>query len=94
MKLFPVHSTDCLNCKLVPRYIPWEVISPYEEQAQKNHSQSLKRLAERGGLGIQEMYHVMTGQKLYPLVTFDIAFPFVLNAVAKYLFEVGRGVYQ
>ncbi len=30
--------------------IPWEIIAPHEAQAQRNHSQSLQRLAERGGL--------------------------------------------
>ena len=30
--------------------IPWELIAPHERQAQDNHDQSLKRLAERGGL--------------------------------------------
>ena len=30
--------------------IPWSVIAPHEAQCQKNHGQSLERLAERGGL--------------------------------------------
>ena len=31
--------------------IPWGIIDPHEEQARKNHGgQTLKRLAERGGL--------------------------------------------
>jgi len=34
-----------------PASIPWSVIAPHEKQALKNHGgQSLKRLAERGGL--------------------------------------------
>lgn len=32
-------------------YIPLDVIKSHEKQAIKNHSQTLKRLAERGGLG-------------------------------------------
>lgn len=43
--------------------IPWVVIAPCEDQAQRNHSQSLKRLAERGGLDPQEALWVLTGQK-------------------------------
>ena len=31
-------------------YIPLEVIKPHEKQAIRNHGQTLKRLAERGGL--------------------------------------------
>lgn len=41
--------------------IPWRVIAPHEEQAQRNHSQSLKRLAERGGLCWSEAWGVLTG---------------------------------
>ena len=33
------------------RAIPWALLSAHEEQAQHNHSQTLNRLAERGGLG-------------------------------------------
>lgn len=31
-------------------YIPLDIIEPHENQALKNHGQTLKRLAERGGL--------------------------------------------
>ena len=30
--------------------IPWSMIRPHERQAERNHSQSLERLAQRGGL--------------------------------------------
>ena len=40
--------------------IPWDFISSHEEQAQINHGQSLKRLNERGGLGLSELYCVLT----------------------------------
>ena len=32
-------------------YIPLDIIKPHEKQALRNHGQTLKRLAERGGLG-------------------------------------------
>lgn len=38
-------------------YIPWGVLS--EEMAMKNHSQTLQRLAQRGGLGPQEALMVI-----------------------------------
>ena len=41
--------------------VPWSLIAPYEAQAQKNHYQTLKRLAERGGLSISEAMAVMSG---------------------------------
>ncbi len=34
--------------------IRWSVIAGHEAQAQRNHYQSLERLAERGGLGVCE----------------------------------------
>jgi hypothetical protein len=39
--------------------IPWEMILPHEKQAYSNHYQTLKRLAERGGLGAHEALAVL-----------------------------------
>jgi hypothetical protein len=40
--------------------LPWEMISPHERQAQRNHGgQTLKRLAERGGLSAAEAVAVL-----------------------------------
>lgn len=39
--------------------LPWDMIAPHERQAQKNHSQTLARLAERGGLGADEAIAVL-----------------------------------
>lgn len=41
--------------------VPWEVMAPHESMAQKNHSQSLERLAERGGLSPGEAWCVVNG---------------------------------
>lgn len=35
-------------------YLPWAMIKPYEDQALRNHGQTLERLAERGGLSPRE----------------------------------------
>jgi hypothetical protein len=40
--------------------VPWSLIEPYDEQARKNHSQTLKRLAERGGLSMCEAMAIMS----------------------------------
>ncbi len=47
------HTGQCL----MVTQVPFSLLS--EDQAQRNHSQSLKRLAERGGLGHCEMVAVM-----------------------------------
>lgn len=46
-----------------PFSIPWSVLQPHEKQAIHNHGQTLKRLAERGGLCASEAIDVLTGQK-------------------------------
>lgn len=44
-------------------YIPWDFLAPHEHQALRNHDQTLKRLAERGGLGWNEVLDIITGNK-------------------------------
>jgi len=39
--------------------IPWSAIEPHRHQAEKNHYQTLERLAERGGLGWSEALAVL-----------------------------------
>ncbi len=43
----------------IPQTIPWSLIEPHEQQALKNHNQSLECLDSRGGLGILELYVVL-----------------------------------
>lgn len=43
--------------------IPWEAIAPHEKQALSNHGQTIKRLAERGGLDWVEALAVMEDRK-------------------------------
>lgn len=42
--------------------LPWEMIEPHEKQALKNHSQTLERLAQRGGLCASEAVAVLEGK--------------------------------
>lgn len=39
--------------------VPWEFVAPHEQQALRNHDQTLERLAERGGLSWSEVEHVV-----------------------------------
>jgi hypothetical protein len=54
-KQFKVHPGDLSNKNLtnVPITVPWGILN--EDQAKENHSQTLTRLNERGGLGVLEM---------------------------------------
>ena len=43
--------------------VPWEFVAPHEQQARRNHNQTLKRLAQRGGLSWSELELVLLGQE-------------------------------
>lgn len=58
-KMFPIHPGTRREFPELPDGIPWVVMVPHEQQARKNHSQSLERLAERGGLSAKEMMAVI-----------------------------------
>lgn len=51
--MFPIMGDPIIKA------IPWASIEPHAKQADRNHGQTLKRLAERGGLGIEEAYHIL-----------------------------------
>jgi len=42
--------------------VPWSVMEPHEAQCQKNHSQSLERIAQRGGFDCAEAWFVVNDQ--------------------------------
>lgn len=57
---FPLLPTTAFEgVPKLPDSIPWTLIAPHERQAQANHSQTLERLAERGGLSPRELWAVM-----------------------------------
>lgn len=70
MKLFPVLQQGSrayiaeLELAGCPAAVPWSLVKPHEKQAQANHGQSLKRLAERGGLSPAELVHLLNGHGL------------------------------
>lgn len=54
---FPIRHDDLLKS------IPWEVITPHELQALRNHRMGLVKLAERGGLTPCEALAVIEGRE-------------------------------
>lgn len=58
-KQFPIldHCTFKFEKKF--HSLPWDMLAPHAKQAEKNHSQTLERLAERGGLSYKEAYCVI-----------------------------------
>ena len=55
LRIFPIMSGKIL------RGIPWRLIEDHTQQAEKNHSQNLDRLAARGGLSPREALCVIEG---------------------------------
>ena len=51
--------------------VPEERAAAFREQAQRNHSQTIERLNERGGLSPEEIYWVWHGMKYRTLMTPD-----------------------
>lgn len=61
---FPILNVSRRSMAWQPRWptaMPWGLLWPHGTQAQANHGQSLKRLAERGGLDPVEMLKVIEG---------------------------------
>lgn len=57
------------NCVSMVIALPWPMVEAHEKQAQKNHSQSVTRLAERGGLSPCEACAVLEDRDYYPAPT-------------------------
>jgi len=66
--------------------VPWGMVLPHEPQALTNHQQTLKRLAERGGLSWAELLCVLESRKwnLHSELTDEAAKPKVLALVDEY----------
>lgn len=47
-----------------PATLPWSLVERWREQAELNHSQTLERLNERGGLCPQELWAAAHGKGL------------------------------
>ena len=62
MPLLP-HRDKHYTAVPVKVQLPWAVIAPHAEQALKNHSQSLERLAERGGLSCCEAAAILEDRR-------------------------------
>lgn len=91
MKMFPIlfdyhvrEEIDAVRAKLgvsIVIALPWPMMMPHEKQAQRNHSQSLARLAERGGLSACEACAVLDDRGYGTMHAFDA------HARLKELFE-------
>lgn len=77
--MFPIAAPEGSDC---PTRIPWGLVAPYEGNALRNHDQSLKRLAQRGGLDPLELYWIMNGLRWRGGGTMEIATAFIKKKIA------------
>jgi hypothetical protein len=72
---------EALGC---PKYVPWSLLAPHEQRALRNHGgQTLKRLAERGGLGPEEMLAIIEDRP-WRRMTIEESVPALLDAIKKH----------
>ena len=58
------------NC---PEEIPWALVALHEDQARRNHSQTLERLAQRGGLSPAEIMCILHNHDYIPEIKVEHA---------------------
>jgi hypothetical protein len=63
IKYFPIMGGDQI------RGIEWELVEPHEQQAKRNHQQSLNMLASRGGLDPLELWCVVNDMRWRELIS-------------------------
>lgn len=63
--------------------VPFGFMAPHEEWAQRNHSQSLKQLAARGGLSACEALAVIEGREWRRMDVTDAGFQ-LINKVREW----------
>ena len=62
-----ISSSRSREFSFLPHSVPFNWVEEHERQAQKNHSQSLDRLNERGGLSPNELLAIMLDMDFYAL---------------------------
>ena len=79
--MFPVHPSD----RAFESCVPWQLVEPYKDRAQRNHSQSLETLASRGGLSIVELYYLLHDAPFeHPLISHDSALSYLRTRLALF----------
>jgi len=71
-----------------PGWLPWRVVEAWREQAEYNHSQTLERLHERGGLSPAELWCAAHGRSLRAI---GISGPIDDDRALPWLYRVYRG---
>jgi hypothetical protein len=65
---FPIQLRQEDRAVGMPDSVPWSVVETWKKQVERNHGQTLERLAERGGLSPEELYCAASGQSVSVLI--------------------------
>jgi hypothetical protein len=69
----PSHAFPVLGKVPKGTTVPWAWLAQFEAQAIRVHDQSLKMLAERGGLDFSEIWGVINGKNVFAMHRLDPA---------------------
>ena len=69
--------------KGLPDKIPGRLLAPHARRIQTNHGQTLERLAERGGLGVEEIVAALQDRTLFPMLTLSESVAFLQKVLAE-----------
>lgn len=70
--------------------VPWEFVAPHERQAIVNHEQTLRRLAQRGGLSPKELWCVVHSKRWRDGCSDKEALKWLRGVVARRTWEEER----
>lgn len=81
---FPVHPEH----RKFLKDIPWSLLAPHADRVRRYHGQSLERLAERGGLLLDEIAAILEDRPWRWMNKADLI---AVIRTAEHALELGRG---
>ena len=67
----------------VPKFVPWKIFIGHEKQVDRNHDQTLERLAERGGLHPTEMACILEDKDFDRKLTLEESLKIINSHITK-----------
>lgn len=80
--MFPVLTGRYAMTEVVS--VPFDFVAPHEQQADRNHGQTLHRLAVRGGLSACELAAVLEDREWHPMTNHE-AWAAIFRAHAEFV---------
>ena len=81
-RLFPVLKND--GRKEMLYFVPWDLVEKHNKQVMDNHDQTVERLAERGGLCIEELAAIFRDSSFDRNLGYEDALVIVFNSLMRF----------